>query len=54
MEVHVPFGCGSEGARQSLRLARHPGGSSSVALLLRADLERIVCAIIVAALMASE
>ncbi len=44
--VHVPFGGRTEGASQSLCLARHQGGSSSVAILLVA--ERIVCAVVAA------
>jgi hypothetical protein len=37
------FGGSTEGARQSLCLARHQGGSSRVAILLLA--ERIICAV---------
>jgi hypothetical protein len=44
--VHVPFGGGTEGARQSLCPARHQGGSSRLAILLVA--ERIVCAVVAA------
>jgi hypothetical protein len=44
--VHVPFGGSTEGARQSLCLARYQGGSSRVTMLLVA--ERIVCAVVAA------
>jgi hypothetical protein len=44
--VHVFFCCSTEGARQSLFLARNQGGSSRVAILL--VVERIVCAIVAA------
>jgi hypothetical protein len=47
--VHVPFCSSTEGARQSLCLVRHQGGSSSVEsveiLLL---VERIMCAVVAA------
>ncbi len=45
--VHVPFGGSTEGARQSLCLARNQGGSSSVAILLVVKSE-IVCAVVAA------
>ncbi len=44
--VHVPFGCSTEGARQSLCQARHQGGSSRAAILL--VVEKIVCAVVAA------